>query len=209
LLTAQHKKITIAAYNPQRLQNFLSQQIDTSHITFVTEIPKGIRSRIAYIRQGKYKERKLYKNIDAVIIGGGEILTEENKHSYRYRLVSLLPCLHKPRYLMGGIQLPKKIFNRFLFKKILADTKRIFARDQETVEKLKAFGIKHVQFFMDTAYYAYDRKTLQKPQVTTKRGRPTKQKPLHTNKYIIVNVNKNAQHFLPEIINDVKAYYQK
>lgn len=59
----------IAAYDPTWLKKFLSQSIETRDITFVTEIPKGIRSRIEYIRQGKFKERKLYKHIDAVIIG--------------------------------------------------------------------------------------------------------------------------------------------
>lgn len=208
LLTAQHKKITIAAYDPKWLQNFLSQQIDTSHITFVTEIPKGIRSRIAYIRQGKFKERKLYKHIDAVIIGWGEILTEENKNSYRYRLVSLLPCIRKPRYLMGGIQLPTKWFNKLLYRILLKRTKHIFARDYESVQSLKTVWFLQSTFFMDTAYYAYDWVSFQKIPPSPKIGRPRK-KLLTPQKYIIINLNKNAEQFLPIIIQDVQKYYQK
>ena len=51
------------------LKSFFSKFIDTNKITFVTEIPKGIRSWIRYIREGKMKERKLYRKTDAVIIG--------------------------------------------------------------------------------------------------------------------------------------------
>jgi len=69
LLLKAKKNITIAAYDPIWLKNFFSQCIDTSTITFITEIPKGIRTRVQYIRQGKLRERKLYKKTDAVIIG--------------------------------------------------------------------------------------------------------------------------------------------
>ena len=194
LLLQEWKKITIAAYDTQRLKKFFSQFIDVDKITFVTEIPKGFRSRIRYIRKGKLRERKLRRKADAVIIGWWEIITEENKHSYRYRLASLLPCLKKPRYLMGGIQFPKKIFNRFLFKKILKRTKRIFARDHETIHELKKYGYNNIEFFMDTSYFAYDRK---------KRYGESERK------YIVINLNKNAEKFFPEIIQDVKKLYNQ
>lgn len=197
LLLKQGKKVTIAAYDPQRLKKFFSQIIDISGITFVTEIPKGIRSRRRYIVTGKMKERKIWRKAEAVIIGWGEIITEENKHSYRYRLASLLPCLKKPRYLMGGIQLPTKNFNRFLFKYILKRTKRIFARDLETVEEMKKYGFNNTEFFMDTSYFAYPRKKVQ----------PSEKE--NYKKYIVVNINKNAENFLPEIIEEVKHRYNK
>lgn len=195
LLLEEGKQITIAAYDPQWLKSFFSQCIDTSKITFVTEIPKGIRTRVKYIREGKLKEWKLYQEVDAVLIGWGEIITEENKNSYRYRLLSVLPCLKKPRYLMGGIQLPKKLFNRFLFKKILKRTKHIFARDNETVHELKEYWFNDVGFFMDTSYFAYDRKK--------KRSSKSEKK------YIVINLNKNAEKFLPEIIQEVKKLYNQ
>jgi hypothetical protein len=69
LLLAEGKKITIAAYDPEWLKKFFSQFIDTDTITFVTEIPKGFRSWIKYIREGKLREWKLYRKTDATIIG--------------------------------------------------------------------------------------------------------------------------------------------
>lgn len=195
LLLNEGKKITIAAYDTERIKTFFSQFIDTKKIVFITEIPKGIRSWIRYIVQGKLKERKIRRKIDAVIIGGGEIITEENKNSYRYRLASILPCLYKPRYLMGWIQLPKKIINRFLFDIILKRTKHIFARDQETIHELKRYGYDNVEFFMDTCFFAYD---------WSKKKHKKSDK-----KYIVININKNAEKFLPEIIQEVKKYYKQ
>ncbi len=95
---------------------------------------------------------------------------------------------------MGGIQFPKKIFNRFLFKKILKRTKRIFARDHETIHELKKYGYNNIEFFMDTSYFAYDRK---------KRYGESERK------YIVINLNKNAEKFFPEIIQDVKKLYNQ
>ncbi len=200
LLVEQGKNITIAAYDPQWLKVFFNQFIDTSKITFVTELPKWVRTRVRYLRQGKLKERKLYKKANAIIIGWGEIITEENKNSYRYRLLSILPCLKKPLYLMGGIQLPKKLFNRILFTHIMKKTKRIFARDMETIHELKAYWYNNAEFFMDTSYFAYDRKK-------AKKAAAAKTKP--KKKYIIVNINKNAEHFFTDIIQDVKKYYKQ
>lgn len=194
VLQEANKKITIASYDPKRLKNFFNQNIDTSKITFITEIPKWLRSRWRYLTKGKVKERRLRQKANAVIIGWGEIITEENKHSYRYRLASLLPCLRKPRYLMWGIQRPKKIINRFLFKKLLKKTKYIFARDMETVHEMKAHGFDKVDFFMDTSYFAYDWK---------------KRYPKTDRKYIVINLNKNGEQFLPEIIQDVKKLYNQ
>jgi len=97
---------------------------------------------------------------------------------------------------MGGIQLPKKLFNRLLFKAILKRTKHIFARDQETVNDLKKYGFQDVEFFMDTSYFAYDWKK-------------TRHLSLVTRNYVIINLNKNAEKFLPEIIQDVKKLYNQ
>lgn len=65
----QGKKVIIAAYDPQRMKEFFDQFIDTKKIAFVTEIPKGFRSWIRYIKEGRFKERKIYRKSDAVIIG--------------------------------------------------------------------------------------------------------------------------------------------
>jgi polysaccharide pyruvyl transferase WcaK-like protein len=193
LLQQQKRQVLVAAYDPTRLEQFLSQFIDTSHITFLTEIPKWRRSLWKYITTGKFKERKTYKKADAIIIGGGEILTEESKNAYRYRLISILPCLRKPRYLMGWIQIPKKRKNTCLFRFLLKRTKKIFARDEESVQELKDFWFEHAEFFMDTSYFAYDRKKKQQSE----------------KKYIVVNINYNAKKFLPEILQDIQKFYNQ
>jgi polysaccharide pyruvyl transferase WcaK-like protein len=109
-------------------------------------------------------------------------------------LVSLLPCWNKARYLMWGIQVPKKRTNRFFFNILLKNTKKIFARDHETVDELKSYGYATVEFFMDSSYFAYNRKKIY--------GTPEK-------KYIVVNINKNAEQFLPEIIQEVRRLYNQ
>jgi polysaccharide pyruvyl transferase WcaK-like protein len=101
---------------------------------------------------------------------------------------------------MGGIQSPKKRYNRFLFKKLLKRTKHIFARDEHTVHDMKTYGFDNVEFFMDTSFFAYPRKTFQRFNISTFQ---------HSKKYIVVNLNKNAEKFLTEIIEDVKHRYMK
>ena len=201
LLLTQRKNILIVSYDPTRLQHFLSQFIDTSPITFLTELPKWPRSLVGYLKEKKRKERKLRKKADAIIIWWGEILTEENKNAYWYRLVSILPCLFQKSsiYLMWWIQIPKKSINKYLFKLLLNKTKKIFARDFESVKELKEYGFDNAEFFMDTAYFAYDwKKTLHSTLWT-----------LHSDKYIIVNINKNGERFFDEIFEDVKEYIQQ
>ena len=164
LLQKQGKKVYIQAYDMDWLNEFLKQFVDVSQITFLTEIPKGIRSWIKFlwneIYRGKIIELWHYARIDACIVGGGEILTEENPASYRYWLISLLPVLIRKLfvktniYLMGGIQIPKKNLNKKLFDFLLNVTSHIFARDRESVEALKVYGYKDVEFFMDTAWFA-------------------------------------------------------
>jgi hypothetical protein len=81
---------------------------------------------------------------------------------------------------------------------MLKKTKHIFARDNETVDELKAYGYNNIDFFMDTSFFAYNRKTHKHISTAT-----------FQQKYIIVNINKNAEKFLSEIIQEVKAYYNK
>lgn len=195
LLLKQNNHIVIQAYDPKRLRSFLKQFIDISKITVVTEIPKGVRSIFKYLVKGKIRERMKMWKCNAVIVGGWEILTEENPNSYRYRLISLLPSLirklTKPTqiYLMGGIQIPKKNQNKKLFDYLLQQTTAIFARDEESVEDLMKYWYQNVSFFMDTAYFAYDWGT-------------SKQ----SHKHIIININKNGSHFVDQLLRDMKVY---
>ena len=115
LLQKQGNQVIVSAYHPEWLKSFFSQFADLETISFIHEFPKGIRSAFRYFFSKKIKELWSYRWVDAVIIGGGEILTEESKNAYRYRNLGLLPLLWKlkklPIYLMGGIQIPKKKWN--------------------------------------------------------------------------------------------------
>lgn len=201
LLQQQGKKVFIQAYDPKWLKWFLKQFVDVSDITFLREIPKGIRSLISYVRKKGWNELWEYRKIHSVIVGGWEILTEENPNSYRYWLISLLPILIKKIfvnvdiYLMGGIQIPNKNLNLKLFNYLLKHTTHIYARDFETIETLKDYWYPYVDFFMDTAYFAWDWKKEKNKFASTR--------------YIIVNVNKNGEKFLDTIIHDIQQYAKK
>ncbi len=199
LLMKQKKEIYIAAFDVDWLKWFLKKFVDISKITFLTEIPKWLKSGLNYLKKWKLKERKQYREINSIIIWWGEILTEENPNSYRYRLISILPCCFTwaKIYLMWGIQIPQKLINKLLFDFLLKNTERIYARDNECVAQLKNYGFKNCEFFMDTAYFSQERKKIQNLELRIK------------NKYIVVNLNKNAEKFLDEVIADVQEYVNK
>lgn len=199
ILMKQKKEIYVAAYDVDWLKLFLSKFVDVSKIIFVTEIPKWIRSGLDYFKKWKLKERKKYREVDSIIIWWGEILTEENPNSYRYRLLSILPCYFSGAkiYLMWWIQVPKKEINKWLFNFLLKKTEKIYARDNECVNEIKTYGFENIEFFMDTAYFSQERKTIQNLKNETK------------NKYIVVNLNKNADKFMDEVIDDVRWYVNK
>jgi hypothetical protein len=105
LLQKQGKKIFIQAYDPKWLEGFLKQFVDTSTLCFLREIPKGARSLLKFLGNGGIAQLWKYKDIDAVIVGGGEILTEENPNSYWYRLISLIPSLIRKMFIQTKIYL--------------------------------------------------------------------------------------------------------
>lgn len=195
LLLEQWKEIYVSAYNINWLKSFLKQFIDVEQIHFLREIPKWFRSFWKFIRDKKGKTLKRYKDIDSVIIWWWEILTEEMPSTYWYRLVSIFPCLKKKPniYLMGGIQVPKKWYNIKLFNYLLNRTNHIYARDLESVYELKKYGFENAEFFMDTSFFAFEWNKI-------------KEANFENEKYIIVNVNKNGEKFLNDIIKDVKYY---
>lgn len=62
---------------------------------------------------------------------------------------------------------------------------------------MKAHGFKNAEFFMDTSYFAYPRKKVKGKKIE------------NYNKYIVINLNRNAEKFLPNIIDDVKRIYNQ
>ncbi len=93
LLQEQGKEVLISAYDPERLRSFFSQFPDLKKLTILHEFPKGIRSAFKYFFSSRIRELARYRKVDAVIIGGGEILTEESVNAYRYRNLGLLPLI--------------------------------------------------------------------------------------------------------------------
>ena len=72
-----------------------------------------------------------------------------------------------------------------------------YLRDFDAVEEIKPY-VKKCEFFMDTSYFAYewkkvcldDENNIEKP-------------------YVVVNLNKNAEQFFDELVNDIKSYSEK
>lgn len=93
---------------------------------------------------------------------------------------------------MGGVQVPKKPANKWLFNLLLKKTKHIFARDMQCVDELKKYGFQEVSFFMDTAYFSFDWSKFEKE----KKSEPS----------IIINLNYNAKHFYNDICQDIESY---
>ena len=195
ILQEQNNEVIVSAYNPERLQSFFAQFPDPKPITYIHEFPKGFRSAFRYFFSDKRKELRTYRWVDAVIIGGGEILTEESVHSYRYRNLWLLPLQAKlnktPVYLMGGIQIPKKKINQMLFRWLLSQTEGVFARDPESVEALKDFWYHKTHFFMDTSYFCYPRDKVESLP--------------RAEKTVLINLNKNGEQFFEELIKECET----
>ena len=70
-------------------------------------------------------------------------------------------------------------------------------RDFDAVEEIMPY-VKNCEFFMDTSYFAYEwdkislnnEKKIKKP-------------------YVVVNLNKNAEQFFDELMQDIKSYWKK
>jgi len=201
LLQRQEKQIYISAFNPSWLKKFLSQFVDTDEIIFLKEIPKWFRSFFSFIKNKNSKILKRYKEVDSVIIWWWEILTEEVPSTYWYWLVSIFPCIIKKWkktdiYLMWGIQVPKNSINRKLFDYLMSKVSYVYARDLESVYELKKYWFENAEFFMDTSYFAFNWHVLAKEEKENW-------------KYIIVNINKNGEKFLNDIIKDIKYYIEE
>lgn len=195
LLQDAGKKVLISAYDPQWLKKFFSQFSGMEEVSYLHEFPKGVRSGFCYFWSGYWKQLYEYRSVDTVIIGGGEILTEESKDAYWYRNLGLLPLLGKLGkqvgvYLMGGIQIPKKWKNLTLFRWLLKRTRAIYARDKESVQALKDFGFANANFFMDTSWYAYPRDQVQKTE---------------DSKIVLVNLNKNGEQFFDALVQECRT----
>ena len=95
------------------------------------------------------------------------------------------------------MQIPKNSKKKKQLLSLLKNTTACYLRDFDAVEEIKPY-VKNCEFFMDTSYFAYewnkvwldDEKKIEKP-------------------YVIVNLNKNAEKFFNELVQDIKYYSQK
>ena len=95
------------------------------------------------------------------------------------------------------MQIPKNDKKKKQLLSLLKHTTACYLRDFDAVEEIKPY-VKNCEFFMDTSYFAYDwdnvslnnEKKIEKP-------------------YVIVNLNKNAEKFFDELVQDIKSYSQK
>ena len=193
LLQAQGKDIYVIAHDIPRIQSFLKQSIAIDDITFLQELPRGIRSAWEYFTSAKRTQLKTFWQIDTIILWWGEIFTEESPHAYYYWLRSIRPALfcRKHLYLMWGIQTPTKRYNKLLWKWIMHHTDKIYTRDHDETEKIKKSEYSHVEFFMDTSYFAYPRKDY---HITPQK------------KYLVVNINSKGLPFLQDFAKEVQTY---
>ena len=95
------------------------------------------------------------------------------------------------------MQIPKNEKKKNQLLSLLNYTTACYLRDFEAVEEIKPY-VKNCEFFMDTSYFAYEwdkvlwggKKEIEKP-------------------YVVVNLNKNAEQFFDELVNDIKSYSKK
>ena len=207
LLLEQWKKVTIVCYDPDRLRRFFTQFIDVGKVKFIPELPKWFRSFFNYIFRYWMKWFSRFWKTNSIIIWWWEILTEENPWAYRYRRMSIWPFLWKKKfenlfkkrkksdlYIMWWVQIPKNFKKKRQLLSLLKCTTACYLRDFEAVDEIAPY-VTNCEFAMDTSYFAYewDKVLL---DTDKKVGKP----------YIIVNLNKNAEQFFDELVQDIRHY---
>ena len=223
LLLKQWKEIYVATTNKIWLEKFHRQFLDTKNITYIMELPKGFRSLGRFIKN--FKDIKHYFTTDTVIVGGGEILTEETSYCRIYWFMSIWISLiaWKKLYLMGGIQIPKKIGNKLLYKLFTKKSEHIYARDYDTVRELQADGVKNVSFFMDTSFFLKD--NLCNNIINSKKENNCNYKWNIKNlewkidswnklmkdkkkKFVVINLNRKGEQYYDNLVKKTKKYIQ-
>ena len=210
LLLEQWKKVTIACYDSMWLRRFFTQFLDVGKITFVPELPKWFRSFFNYVLRYWMRWFLRFWRCDMIILWWGEILTEENPWAYWYWKMSIRPFLWKKKfqklfrkrkksdlYIMWWVQIPKNNHKKSQLLSLLKSTTACYLRDFEAVDEIKPY-VKECKFFMDTSYFAYEwnnvsvdeEKKVEKP-------------------YVVVNLNKNAEKFFDELVDDIKTFSKK
>ncbi len=203
ILLEQWKEIYVATTDKKWLESFHKQFFDTKNITYIMELPKWFRSFFRFIKN--FGDIKYYFKTDTVVVWGGEILTEETAYCRIYWFMSIWISLiiWKKLYLMWGIQVPKKIGNKLLYKFLIKRSKHIYARDYDTVDELQKDGIKNVSFFMDTSFFlekANSKKGKYRWKIENKQDKE---------KFVIINLNRKWEKYYNDLIKKTKDYINK
>ena len=207
LLLQQNKEVTIVCYDPEWLRSFFVQFIDVRKVLFIPELPKWFRSLFMYVFMYWMKWFTKFFVVDTVILWWWEILTEENPWAYRYWSMSIRPFLLKKKfesflkkrkksdlYIMWWVQFPKNSNKKKQLLSLLRYATACWLRDFDAVDEITPY-VENCEFFMDTSYFAYewDKVSLNKKKNVEK-------------PYVIVNLNKNAEQFFDELVQDINSY---
>ena len=84
-----------------------------------------------------------------------------------------------------------------MLRSLLKYATACYLRDFTAVEELKPY-FENCEFFMDTSYFAYNWKSVD-----------VKWWNLPQKPYLVVNLNKNAEGFFDELVNDIKHYVKR
>ena len=207
LLLKQWKKVIIACYDPDWLRVFFTQFIDVGKVSFIPELPKWFHSLFNYVFGYWMKWFLKFFSVDTIILWWWEILTEENPWAYWYWRMSIWPFLWKKRfqklfksrkksdlYIMWWVQIPKNSHKKKQLISLLNFTTACYLRDFDAVKEIKPY-VKKCKIFMDTSYFVYEWNKV----VLNKNNEINKP-------YIVVNLNKNAEKFFDELVQDIKYY---
>ena len=210
LLLNQWKKVTIVCYDPDRLRKFFTQFIDVGKVKFIQELPKWFRSFFNYIFRYWMKWFIRFWKANSIILWWWEILTEENPWAYRYRRISIWPFLLKKKfeklfkkrkksylYIMWWVQIPENNYKKKQLLSLLKNTTACYLRDFDAVDEIKPY-VKNCEFFMDTSYFSYEWNSVSVDEENK-----------IEKTYVVVNLNKNAEQFFDELVQDIKSYSQK
>lgn len=202
LLLDKNYTIHIASFNHHYLRSFHNQFLDVSKLHYISELPKWFRSLFRFFWFGWYKDLWHYLTADSIVIGWWEIMTEETPYCWWYWLLStwISLCTTSRLYLMWGIQIPVKRYNRLLLKFFLWRSSHVFLRDYEWVDVLlddhyTSPYSSRISFFMDTSYFAYSWRNV----------RPY----IHDRPYILININWKWEKFIDDMIQTIKQYVSK
>lgn len=212
LLLEQWKEIYVATTDKLWLENFHKQFFSTKNITYVMELPKGFRSFLRFIKN--IWDIKYYFKTNTVIVGGGEILTEETAYCRIYWFMSIWISLilWKKLYLMWGIQIPKKLGNRLIYNFFTKKSKHIYARDYDTVKELQADGVKNVSFFMDTSFFlkkSEEHKNIRQQKKNKWNYKWKIPKNKWNEKFVVINLNRKGEKFYDDLVKKTKKYIEK